>query len=182
MPAEFTVSAVGLSNVLKELRQLDPNLRKYLQAELKRDLKPYANDLAKKSPPQSPISGFGARAKSDSIYRWGPVNGSVVTPLGKRAKKPGFYPVASMKFTTRGKGKAGFEILELAGTVNRGRDRKGMTWRGNNLVRGLQSAGYPMKGLGRFILPKAGDNWREVSAIAIRIIEKFTKLVNRRIS
>lgn len=182
MPAQFTVAAADLKVLLTELRQLDPNLRKHMQAEMRKELKPFSNSLAKKSPAQSPLSGFGFRAQSDSIYRWGSVSGLISTPMGKRAKKPGYYPVVSMKFKSRGKGKAGFEILELAGTKNKGKDRKGMTWRGENLVRGLQTAGYPIQGgLGRFIIPEAKKDAPEVSRIALTVIEKFVKLVNRRI-
>ena len=182
MPAEFTVKAADLKVLLSELRSIDPNLRKALQKEMRSDLKPFVTGLANQIPRQSPLSGFGANAQPGTAYRWGAVGGSVITPLGKRAKKPGFYPVVSMKFRTRGSGKAGFEILELAGSVNRGKDRKGMTYRGNNLIQGLKTAGYDVKaGLGRFLIPQAKDDARKVTAIAVRIIDKYVALVNRRI-
>ena len=182
MPAQFTVKSSDLKVLLSELRSIDPNLRKALQKEMRSDLKPFVTGLANQIPRQSPLSGFGVNAQPGTAYRWGAVGGSVVTPLGKRAKKPGFYPVVSMKFRTRGSGKAGFEILELAGSVNRGKDRKGMTYRGNNLVQGLKTAGYDIKaGLGRFLIPQAKDDANQVNRIAVRIIEKYVALVNRRI-
>jgi hypothetical protein len=183
MPAAFTIQAADLKVVLAELRRVDPDLRKTLQKEMRSELRPYVSGLANGIPKQSPLSGFGADAKPDSIYRWGAVGGSVITPLGKRAKKPGFYPVVSMKFKSRGSGKAGFEILELAGSVNRGKDRKGMTYRGLNLIQGLETAGFNVQqGLGRFLIPQSKKDSREVTQIARRIIEKFVAQVNRRIS
>jgi hypothetical protein len=183
MPAQFTVKAADLKVLLAELKNVDPGLRKALQKEMRDDLKPIVTGLAGKIPKQSPLSGFGANAQAGTAYRWGAVGGSVITPLGKRAKRRGFYPVVSMKFRTRGSGKAGFEILELAGSVNKGKDRKGMTYRGNNLVQGLKTAGYEVKGgLGRFLIPEAKGDADKVTRIAIRIIEKYVALVNRRIS
>jgi hypothetical protein len=58
-----------------------------------------------------------------------------------------------------------------------------MTYRGDNLVQGLKTAGYGVKaGLGRFLIPQAKGDANQVTRIAVRIIEKYVALVNRRIS
>jgi hypothetical protein len=180
MPATFTVKAADLSVLLRELKQLDPKLRSTLQKEMRDRLKPFANDLAKTSPPQSPLSGFTKGAGREKMYTYAPALATVKTPLGKRAKKPGFYPVVSMSFRGRAK-TAGYNIFELAGTSNIGRKKQGLTPQGAAMIRNL-NAKFPMRdGLGRFIVPEAKKNSAEVTRIARAVIEKFVELVNRRI-
>ncbi len=88
------------------------------------DLKPFVyKRWLVKAPTASPLSGFGAKGvgwyASLHMYdcRWR----SVKTPLGKRAKKPGFYPGGVDGVSVVGSGKtAGFEIMELAGSCEYG--------------------------------------------------------------
>jgi hypothetical protein len=174
MPAEFTVRALDLKVVLAELRKVDPNLRKTLQKEMRDDLKPIVTALAGGIPPASPLSGF-ALAPSGSRWRWAGVTGRTQTPLGKRAKKPGFYPVVSMSFRSRGKA-AGFEILELAGSKT-----AGATPQGRGMIRALNAKAPIIGGLGRFLIPPARGQSDEAVNIARKIIEKYVALVNRRI-
>ena len=65
----FVVSAENLQVVLKELRALEPNLRKELVAEMKRDVKPIGTDLLSKIPGAPPLSGFSP-SRGDSPYIW----------------------------------------------------------------------------------------------------------------
>jgi hypothetical protein len=175
MPAQFTVKASDLKVLLAELRNVDPGLRKALQKEMRDDLKPIVSRLAAGVPSASPLSGF-ANAPTGSRWRWAGVSGRTQTPLGKRAKKPGFYPVVSMAFRSRGKA-AGFEILELAGSKS-----SGSTPQGRGMIRALNAAAPMMSGLGRFLIPQAKGEAGPAVAIARNIIEKYVALVNRRIS
>ena len=180
MPATFTVKAADLSVLLRELKQLDPKLRSTLQKEMREKLKPFANDLKATAPPSSPLSGFAKGTAKTPRYTYTTPLASVKTPLGKRASKPGFYPVVSMGFRGRAK-TAGFNIFELAGTANIGRKKKGLTPQGRAMIRNL-NAKFPMReGLGRFIIPEAKKNADEPVRVARRIIEKYVELVNRRI-
>jgi hypothetical protein len=174
MPAEFTVQAADLKVLLAELRQIDPNLRKELQKEMRSGLKPIVSKLQAGIPKQAPLSGFG-NAAAGGRYVWGGVTGRTQTPLGKRAKKPGFYPVVSMSFRSRGK-VAGFEILELAGSKT-----SGATPQGRGMIRALNSAAPIQGGLGRFVIPQAKGEADSALGIARGIIEKFVEKVNRRI-
>ena len=177
MPAQFSIREADLRNVLRELRQLDPNLRKQLQKDMKSGLSPVVNRLVKSVPNESPLSGFATRSSRGTAYNWGAVRGNVLTPLGKRAKKPGFVPVVSMRVRSRGKTNAGFEIMELAGSKS-----QGLTQSGRNMIKGLNKSQYPIrKGLGRFVIPDAKDEAPEVLRIAKGIIERYVALVNRRI-
>jgi hypothetical protein len=174
MPAEFTIQAADLKVVLAELRRVDPNLRKELQKEMRSGLKPIVSKLQAGIPKESPLSGF-ANVAGGGRWAWGAVTGRTQTPLGKRAKKPGFYPVVSMSFRSRGS-VAGFEILELAGSKS-----TGSTPQGRGMIRALNAAA-PMKGgLGRFVIPEARGEADSALSIARGIIEKFVEKVNRRI-
>jgi hypothetical protein len=180
MPAEFTIKAADLKVLLAELKQIDPKLRSTLQKEMRDKLKPFADGLKSAAPPSSPLSGFAKGAANTKTYTYGTPLASVKTPLGKRAKKPGFYPVVSMSFRGRAK-TAGYNIFELAGTSNIGKKKQGLTPQGRAMIRNL-NARYPMReGLGRFIVPEAKKDSGEVVEIARKIIEKYVELVNRRI-
>jgi len=176
MPAQFTIREADLRTVLRELRQLDPNLRKQLQKDMKSGLADVVDTLASQVPPQSPLSGFATASSRGTRYNWGAVRGSTVTPLGKRAKKPGFVPVVSMRFRSRGKTNAGFEIMELAGSKTQGK-----TPQGRAMITAL-NAKFPIRqGLGRFVIPEAKKEAPEALRIARGIIERYVALVNRRI-
>lgn len=172
MPAQFTIKAADLKVLLSELKQVDPKLRSTLQKEMRDKLKPFANDLRKTAPPESPLSGFAKGVASSTRYTYGTPLASIRTPLGKRAKKPGFFPVVSMSFRGRAK-TAGFNIMELAA--------QGRTPQGAVMVRAL-NAKFPIReGLGRFIIPEAKRDSGEVMRVAREVIEKYVAQVNRRI-
>ena len=61
----FVVSAENLQVVLKELKTLEPDLRKNLVADMKRDVQPIGTDLLSKIPGPAPLSGFSP-SKGDS--------------------------------------------------------------------------------------------------------------------
>ena len=169
MPAQFTIRDADLRVVLRELRELDPNLRKQLQKDMKTDLKPFAEKLKSNIPKTPPLSNL---ALGEPGRRWGPVNASVRVPLGTRAKKPGFVPVVSMAFKGRG-GLGGFYFIE--------RIRQGQSPQGRALVSSLAGRAPVKDGLGRFVIPEAKQDAGEVTRIARQIIEKYVALVNRRI-
>ena len=174
MPAQFAVNASDLKVILRELRELDPNLKKELQKEMRTELKPFVQKLKGGIPSESPLSGF-ANAAPGSRYRWTPVTGTTKTPLGKRAKKPGFYPVVSMSFRSRNKG-AGFEIMELAGSKTSGR-----TPQGRAMIAALAERAPIVGGLGRFVIPEGKKEAPEATKVAKDIIRKFADKVSRRL-
>lgn len=182
MPADFAVSAENLRTVLRELSRVDPNLRKELRTEMKSAVNPLAQSLANDVPKTAPLSGFSKtnasatlRSGKPNFYRWASPKATVLTPLAKRTKKAGFYPVVSIRMRSR-KGFAGFEIMELAGSRS-----SGLTSQGRAMIRGLNSR-YPIRGgLGRFVIPQFKDSGREVQAEAKKILVGFAEKVNRRL-
>lgn len=174
MPAGFAVSAENLKTVLRELSKVDPNLRKEMRSEFKSQLESTKNGLAGGIPPASPLSGFAGRSASQP-FRWSKPRGTVMTPLAKRTRKPGFYPVVSIRFKSSGRN-AGFEIMELAGSKS-----SGLTSQGRAMIENLNKK-YPMRGgLGRFVIPEWKNQQGEVEQIAKGILEKFAQKVNRRL-
>lgn len=173
----FVLSADNLTVVLKELRALEPNLRKELVAEMKAGVKPIASALAGKLPSQAPLSGFAPGNGASSPYVYRKPSMIVKTPFAKKAKKPGFYPVVSIQFNDR-RPNAGLSILELAGSRNMGRNKTGLTPQGAAMIRNLP----PMrKGLGRYVIPEFKEKQAEAQRIAVGILEKFALKVNRRL-
>ena len=173
----FVVSADNLAVVLKELRELEPNLRKELVAEMKAGVKPIGSSLAAKIPTQAPLSGFAPGNNASLPYVWRKPSMIVKTPFAKKAKKPGFYPVVSIQFNDR-RPNAGLSILELAGTRNIGRAKGGLTPQGKAMIANLP----PVRGgLGRFVIPEFKGKQAEATRIAVQILQKFAQKVGRRL-
>jgi len=172
MPAAFSVDAQNLQQVLAELRKIDPELRKELQREMKAELKPFAQKLGQSIPKQSPLSGMARGRASSPRWTWTSVRASVVTPLAKRAKLPGFYPVVSMRFRSGSKA-AGYEIVEKA--------RRAQSAVGEAFIRNLNNRAPIIGGLGRFVIPAARGAGDEAQRAAQRVLEKFAEKVNRRL-
>lgn len=175
----FVVSAENLQVVLKELKNLEPDLRKELVAEMKRDVKPIGTDLLSKIPGPAPLSGFSP-GQGNSPYIWRKPRMTVKTPLGKRAKEPGTYPVVSIQFNDR-RPNAGLSILELAGTRNIGKEKGGLTSQGAAMIRELDKRFPTRKGLGRFVIPEFKEKQGQATRIAVGILERYAAKVNRRL-
>lgn len=177
MPASFSVKVQDLDRVLRELRQLDPNLRKELVSEMKSAVMPVGQRLLSKIPPDPPLSGFGRGNGAMSPYIYQKPQMTTRTPFAKKARQPGFFPVVSIRFADR-RPNAGLSILELAGTRNIGRNKGGLTPQGAAMIRNLP----PMRlGLGRFVIPNFKAEQVNVTRTAVRILEKFANKVNLKI-
>lgn len=177
MPALFSVKAPELDRVLRELRQLEPNLRKELVTEMKDAIIPLGQRLLAKIPPDPPLSGFGRSNGALSPYVYQKPRMTTRTPFAKKARGSSSFPVVSIRFADR-KPNAGFSILELAGTRNIGRAKGGLTPQGAAMIRNLPSM---MLGLGRFVIPNFKGEQVSVTKTAVSILEKFAKKVNLKI-
>jgi hypothetical protein len=175
----FVVSADNLAVVLRELRDLDPNLRKELVSEMKTGITPIAKNLLAKLPGKPPLSGF-APSVGNSPYIFRTPGVIVKTPFAKRGKVPGTYPVVSIQFNDR-RPNAGLSILELAGSANVGRDKGGLTPQGSAMIRNLNNRHPVRKGLGRFVIPDFKDKQADAQRIASNILTKFANKVNKKI-
>ena len=177
----ITVSDESFRELVKELDRVEPGLRVVFQKELKDSLEPVKKSLLGKVPGQPPLSGM-APGVGRSPYIWKKPKGIVRTTFAARAKEPGMVGAVSIEFSDR-RPNAALSILELAGTANKGADGSGMTQRGMNMVKGLSTAGYPLRsGPGRFILPNWKGEQGRAFDIAGKLLEKYAARVGRRIS
>jgi hypothetical protein len=173
MPASFQIKQSGVDELRNELRNIEPALVNQMRRELRSDLKPLATSLASGIPSKSPVSGFSGK-NAQSPYIWKKPSVKVDTDL--RPRFPG-TSLLVIRFKDA-RPNAGFSILERAGIINKGKDRKGNSYRGDNLVRGLQTAGFGLKDRGRFVIPQFYERSGEAMAIAQAVILKYTAMVN----
>lgn len=177
----ITVSDESFRALVKELDKVEPGLRTVFQKELKDSLNPVKNALLGKVPGAPPLSGMSP-GRGESPYIWKKPKGIVRTTFAKRAKEPGMISAVSIEFSDR-RPNAALSILELAGTANKGKDGRGMSQRGLNMVKGLSTAGYGLKpGPGRFILPYWKNEQGRAFDIAGKLLEKYAARVGRRLS
>lgn len=177
----ITVSDESFRNLVKELDKVEPGLRVVFQKDLKDSLNPVKNSLLSKVPGSSPLSGM-APGVGKKPYIWKKPSSIVRTTFAKRAQEPGMISAVSIEFSDR-RPNAALSILELAGTANLGKEKKGMTQRGLNMVKGLSTAGYGLKpGPGRFILPHWKNEQGRAFDIAGKLLVKYAARVGRRLS
>jgi hypothetical protein len=118
MPVYPVVDSSVLREAAKRVKEIEPQIRKNLIAGLKNDLKPYAAQIKAgiPGPGNPPLSGFRHSGRT----RWGSTMASVyVTPGG------GSGSVARIEVYGRGEARAGFKLVDLAGTSNYTETRKG---------------------------------------------------------
>jgi len=174
MPAAFTVTPQDYTAIIKELKSLDTDLVKEFRREFRSELQPVAKSLAGNAPAKSPLSGFTKGKGGELPYLWRKPTASI--SVAGRAK-----PGRTQKLVAIQLKQPAFNILELAGTANKGKDGGGMTQRGLNLVKGLQTAGYGLGDRGRWVIPQFYRREPSVRAIAVKVLNKYAEKVNRKL-
>lgn len=174
MPAAFTVTPQDYTAILKELKSVDSGLVNELRRELRSELQPIAKALAGNAPAKSPLSGFTKGRGGELPYLWRKPTASI--SVSGRAKPGRTKSLVAIKFK-----QPAFNILELAGTANKGKDKGGMTQRGRNLVQGLQTAGYGLGDGGRWVIPQFYRQESSVATIAAKVLSKYADKVNRKL-
>lgn len=177
MPASFRLEKNNVDAIIRELKQVEPNLVKEFRAEFKSEIRPFANSLKTNIPPRSPLSGFSPRATSArDPYMWKKPSAKIDVNFRSRRRNRGEYSIVRILFSDKRPNSA-FSILETAGTQNPG----GITYRGANMIRGLAKRGYPLGNRGRWVIPQFYNNQAEITRKAVTILEKYTAKVNRRL-
>jgi hypothetical protein len=136
MPAYPVVDSSMLREAAKQVRQIEPEIRKRLLQNLKSDIKPTGDAIAAAVPvlgrPGS-MRGFGHRGDT----AWNPVKASVhVTPGGGRKSLARFEIYGAPK-------RRALKIADLAGTRS-----SGFTPQGRALIEKLQDK-YPLSAGGK---------------------------------
>ena len=176
MPAAMTIKAQDFQKLIYELKKVDNDLYNEFRREFRQEMQPIANELASNIPPQSPISGFLGSNGAELPYLWRKVNPSIQVGSRSRGRKRAARSVVSINFN-----QAGFSILELAGVSNKGKSKDGMTYRGENLVRGLAKVGYPLGDRGRWVIPQYYEKQGAVRDKAVEILQRYAAKVSRRL-
>jgi hypothetical protein len=176
MPAAMTIREQDFQQLIRELKKVDNDLVNEFRREFRQEMKPIGDKLANNIPAQSPLSGFLGRNGAQPPYLWRKANASITAGSRSKGRNRASREVVSINF-----GQAAFSILELAGVSNKGKSKGGMSYRGDNLVRGLAKVGYPLGDRGRWVIPQYYKMQPEVRDKAIRILQKFGDKVSRKL-
>jgi len=176
MPAAFTIKEQNFQEIIRQLKAVDPDLYNQFRKEFRTELKPLADQLAGNIPPKSPLSGFTKAKGGELPYLWRKTNASISVGSRSKGRKRKSRSIVSINFK-----QPAFNILELAGTANKGKDKGGMTQSGLNMVQGLRTAGYPLGDRGRWVIPQYYKKEAEVRLVAIKVLEKYAKIANKKL-
>lgn len=170
MPASFRLNQANVDQVLRELKQLEPGLVAEFRKEFRSEMRPFANSLKANIPGSSPISGFNARnVASQPPYIYKKPSAKIDVDFRRRRRNRGEFSVVRILFNDR-RPNAGFSILETAGT-------RGV----NRLSKALETAGFPLGDRGRWVIPQFYRRQGETTKLAITILEKYAKKVDRKL-
>lgn len=184
MPAQFILRESNVQQVVRELKGVEGGLYKQLRADLRETLKPTLVELQARIPSQAPLSGFSrnkATGPEALRYTWAKPNAKVITDLGNpKQAAGGQIPLVSLNFKDA-KNTAGFTILELAGSKNIGRFKRGLAPQGRAMIDALNQR-YPQRSSsGRFVLPYARPQRPRMVAAVTEIIVRYAEKIGKRL-
>lgn len=173
MPASFRIPQVRVKQLQRELKELDKTLFNDMRREMRASLKPFADRLHSRIPTAPPISGFARRPRGvqQSIeqrapFVWKRPRPRISVGSGRIARGRSGTSLVRIVFNDR-RPTSGFSVLETAGA------------RGpNRLSRAMATAGFPLRGKGRFVLPEFYENEDIVVNVARRVLRKFARRVS----
>lgn len=164
------IDSTNMRRLVREMKNLNPELRKAFVDGLKKDLQPMANELAEMVPKQPPLSGMAHKGRTG----WNSsIKGTAyVTPSGRNS-------LARIEIFGRGAQKAALKIADLAGTkMTYVKGRQGL-----NFINNLNAAGYPLwknRG-GRFVWAGFMKMRPQMLHFAEKTLEKYSALINKRV-
>lgn len=163
-----TIDAPQFRDVLAQLKGIDPDIVKALRKDLRTELKPFAQQIAKAYPSTAPLSGMANEGRLAWPDR---VSGTIFVTPG-RSKRGGQKLVG---IRLRGNPDAGMAMAELAGSKSSGRSARGAA-----MIRGLRSR-YPFRKGGRFGFREFLRNRDEALKGAEKVIDRYVVVLNRRL-
>lgn len=153
---------------MKELDNINPELRKTMKRELASALEGMANEIKSAAPSTAPLSGMNNNGR----LRYGKVRKPTVSVTPGRSKRG----VSFISIKVGATPEAGFKMAELAGSRMQIKTRQGA-----NFIR-VMNERYPMQGkAGRFAYSKFRALRPEVITKATEIVERYMALVNRKL-
>lgn len=162
---EVQLSPAEMARIKAILQRVDPKMRASLAKDLRRDLKPIANNIVSAFPTTAPLSGLAPR--------WGGVSAKVTT---NSMARPGRALALFRVFANP----AGFARL-LSITERAGSRSDGFTPQGQAMIRALQSPDrWPLDGRGgRFVFRPFRRQLPEAIDITRKAINRFIDKFNR---
>lgn len=83
------IKVIGIKDALRDLRKLNPELRKIFNAQFKTILEPTVSDIKSRIPAEAPLSGFERPYKQNGPWMGNKVKRGVKTKIDTRKTKPG---------------------------------------------------------------------------------------------
>jgi septum formation topological specificity factor MinE len=162
----FVPGIIGLDTIVRELNDLEPGLVKQLRKDLVTEIKPLYTIIKRNIESSKPfLSGFdhdGSKGLRRNPVR---VTGKAVTTRRKYNRTS----LVSIRTTS-----AAVQIADMAGR----RGPRGYSEKGRQLIANLTSRHGSAS---RFIYPSIENELPRVRASMLKIIEKYTDMVNRKL-
>jgi len=182
MPASFRIPQARIRRLQKELRDLDKDLYNEMRREMRSALKPVADSLHSQIPSAPPISGFARNPRGvrqgiqeRAPFVWKRPRPRISVGTGRIRKGSSGTSIVKIVFNDR-RPTSGFSVLERAGTQTN-----------NRLARAMNTAGYPIKRVGRgkggrFVIPEFYRNEDRITGIAVKMLDKYGRKVSVRLA
>jgi len=128
----------GLQESLRELRRLDPELRKEIGRDIQRLVRPVAQEINRSIPAEAPLSGMNHAGRTGWANRRNvAVRTDTRRPRRMLTEPPGTSTVAVIKITTKG---APVAITDMAGRAGGSSSRRSSEYRRPNFAPALSAA------------------------------------------
>lgn len=129
LKTEIKVPSADIKKAMRILKTVDQGMAQQLRADIKGQLKPFADKIAGQVPTKAPLSGMTHSGRT----RWTGARGSVSFVPGKFSPNKDFQPLVSVRLQGKSGG-AGFDIAEVAGSagLSTSKPRTSAVKRGNN--------------------------------------------------
>ena len=158
MTAEVQIRGIaGVNEMIKELKQIEPELYRQLRKDLIQDVKPLYNIIKARIPIEAPLSGMNNNGR----LGWGkPIR---VTARINMRKRRGYTSLLSVKTTN-----AAVQMVDFAGSRS-----QGVTKSGRAMIANLP--GFPS----RYVWPAAIRYLPQIIDSANKTLERYSKIKNR---
>jgi hypothetical protein len=148
---------IGVNQMIRELKQIEPELYRQLRKDLIQDVKPLYKAIRSNIPTIAPLSGMNNNGR----LGWGkPVRVTAKINLKKRA---GFSSLLTVKTTN-----AAVEMVDMAGSASSGETPQGRAMIAN--LPGKHS---------RYVWPAARRYLPQIMQAANNTLERYSKIKNR---
>jgi hypothetical protein len=164
----MSIEVKGLQESLRELRRLDPELRKEIGRDIQRLVKPVAAEINASIPVSPPLSGMAHSGRTGwTNRRTVSVRTDTRRPRRSMTEPPGTSTVAVVKIVTRG---APVAITDMAGRAGGSQSRRDARYQRPGFASALTAA------IGR---PASRYVWADLSSKTASLEDELRRIVRR---